>query len=367
MKVISLFSGCGGLDFGFKKEGYNIVFANDFLEDACLSYSQNIDSNIIFNDIYDIKNSDIPKADLIIGGPPCQGFSGAGKRNPSDERSMLVWKFIDIIKDIKPKIFLFENVTGLSSSRAADGTRVINNIIGEFKKNKYDVEILTLNSADYGVPQKRKRIFIVGNNKGLKINYPPITHCEPNYQMTLYDHSSLLNWVSSKEAIGDLSDPTEDGIVEYINKIDNSFLSFVRSKKSNKTNLHYIPYVSDNDKKIIPHIKPGSNYMDIPDKFASKRIKFLKENGGRTTVFGRLHPDKPSYTLNTWFDRPNVGSNIHYEKDRVITIREGLRLQSFPDNYRIISRNKRNFYLQIGNAVPPLLSLAWAKHLKEFL
>jgi DNA (cytosine-5)-methyltransferase 1 len=94
---------------------------------------------------------------------------------------------------------------------------------------------------------------------------------------------------------------------------------------------------------------------------------YFKKTGGRTTTYGRLHPDKPNFTLNTYFDRHNVGCNIHYDEDRMITIREGLRFQSFPDNFKLISNSKRNYYVQVGNAVPPLLSLAWAKHLKKYI
>ena len=107
--------------------------------------------------------------------------------------------------------------------------------------------------------------------------------------------------------------------------------------------------------------------MDIPDSVSTKRIMYFKSTGGRTTTYGRLDPEKPNYTINTHFNRPNIGCNIHYEEDRMITIREGLRFQSFPDDFQLVSKNQRNYYVQVGNAVPPLLSKAWAEHLLSYI
>jgi Site-specific DNA methylase len=160
--------------------------------------------------------------------------------------------------------------------------------------------------------------------------------------------------------------PTADGKVEYTKEPDCDFLNFVRGDLD-KTNLHITPYASKKDMEIIKCVKPGGNYMDVPDSIATKRILYFKKTGGRTTTYGRLDPEKPAYTLNTYFDRPNIGCNIHYNDDRMISIREGMRLQSFPDSFDLCSSSKRNYYVQVGNAVPPLLGLAWAKHLKNIL
>ena len=125
--------------------------------------------------------------------------------------------------------------------------------------------------------------------------------------------------------------------------------------------------MSELDKTIISHVKPGGNYRDIPDHVPSTRIQRIKKEGGRTTCYGRLSPDKPSYTINTYFNRPNVGCNIHYKYDRLLTIREALRLQSFPDDFELVSKSKQGKYTIVGNAVPPLLSEAIAKKLKKDL
>lgn len=359
-KVVSLFSGCGGLDLGFIWEGFSIIWANDNLKDACNTYEKNIGKHIICKDIWDIAPASVPYGDIVIGGPPCQGFSGIGKRNPHDERSSLVWRYIDILKHIRPKIFLFENVIGLKSSIAPDGSRVINNLKKAFEKIGYKVNIYELNSADYGVPQRRKRIFIVGNNIGKEISPPHSTHSEDN---------NLLHkkWISSFEAISDIGKPSDEGVVKYTKSASCEFQKLMRKKSDKEVTLQITPYASKKDIEIIQHVKPGGNYWDVPDDVATPRILYFKKTGGRTTTYGRLDPKKPTYTLNTYFDRPNIGCNIHYSQNRMITIREGMRFQSFPDDFEILSSNKRNYYVQVGNAVPPLLSKAWAAHLKKTL
>ena len=354
-----MFSGCGGLDLGFFWEGYEILWANDNMKDACDSYSINIGKHIVYDDITKIDIDTIPKADIIIGGPPCQGFSGIGKRDPNDKRSSLVWEYLNIIKKVQPKIFLFENVTGLKSTKSINGTKVIDNLTKAFEDIGYNVDLYTLNAADYGVPQRRKRVFIIGNRLGITISPPQQTHSN--------NKDELEHWVSSYQALSDLGEPTETGVVSYAKLPESEFQIKMRKNKRDFTDLHMIPYASKKDNEIIKSVKPGGNYLDVPDNIATKRILYFKKTGGRTTTYGRLDPKMPSHTLNTYFDRPNIGCNIHYSKDRMITIREGMRLQSFPDDFKIVSSNRRNYYVQVGNAVPPLLSQAWAKHIKNII
>lgn len=357
IKVVSLFSGCGGLDLGFKQADYDLIWANDILKDACDSYRLNIGDHIINEDITKIDLDTIPYADIIIGGPPCQGFSGIGKRDPNDKRSALVFSYIEVVNKVQPKIFLFENVTGIKSSKAPDGSKVIDNLKVAFEDIGYRINIYTLNAADYGVPQRRRRVFIIGNKIDIDITAPPQTHFE--------NETNKRKWVTSFEAISDLKSPTENGNVRYKHSPNNPYQELMR-KNTVRTTLHFIPYSSATDREIIKHVKPGGNYMDVPDEVSTKRIMYFKKTGGRTTTYGRLDPQKPNYTLNTYFDRPNIGCNIHYKEDRMITIREGLRFQSFPDDFQLISKSKRNYYVQVGNAVPPLLSKAWAEHLLRY-
>lgn len=357
IKVIGLFSGCGGLDLGFKQAGYDLIWANDILKDACDTYRLNIGDHIVNKDITKIDLNTIPNADIIIGGPPCQGFSGIGKRDPNDNRSALVYSYLDVVNKVQPKIFLFENVTGIKSSKAVDGSKVIDNLIKAFEDIGYHINIYTLNAADYGIPQRRKRVFIIGNKIGVDISAPLQTHFE--------NEEGKRKWITSFEAISDLNSPTVIGETKYKHQPKNEYQTLMR-KNADKTTLHIIPYSSPTDKEIIRHVKPGGNYMDIPDSVSTKRIMYFKSTGGRTTTYGRLDPEKPNYTINTHFNRPNIGCNIHYEEDRMITIREGLRFQSFPDDFHLVSKSQRNYYVQVGNAVPPLLSKAWAEHLLRY-
>ena len=282
----------------------------------------------------------------------------------------------DVIESVKPNVFIFENVIGLKSAKLPelgdDGRaktdengkpkkskeKVIDSLTEKFRELGYDdVEVWTLNAADYGVPQRRKRVFIVGNKLGMKFGTPPETHSERGSEST-------IKWVSSFDAISDLGSPTEDGAVAYEKDPDCVYQRMMRNGAKNTT-LHFTPYASPSEKEIIPFIKQGGNYEDVPDEVSTKRIMGFKKSGGRTTTYGRLHPEKPTYTLNTHFNRINIGANIHYDEDRIITIREGLRFQSFPDSFDIISSTKRNYYLQVGNAVPPLLAQAIAKKIRS--
>lgn len=370
LKVASLFSGCGGLDLGFIWAGFNVIWANDNMKDACQTYIKNIGNHIVCKDIQNIKIEDIPKVDVVIGGPPCQGFSGIGKRDPKDKRSSMVWSYLDVIRQVKPTAFVFENVIGITSAKTPNGSRVIEDIVKEIRKMGYRINVHTLNAADYGVPQRRKRLFIIGNSLGINITRPNPTHSETSgnnlNKWVPSGTGNLERWVSAFEAISDLGEPSKSGKVKYANGPSGNFQKLMR-KGSKCTDLHIIPYASKKDTEMIKHVRPGGNYLDIPDDVATKRVLKIKRTGGRTTNYGRLNPEMPCYTLNTYFDRPNVGCNIHYGVDRMITIREGLRLQSFPDSFEVCSSSRRNYYVQVGNAVPPLLSFAVAKQLKSVL
>lgn len=364
VELISLFSGCGGLDLGFKKEGFKIVWANDKVQDACVTYRKNIDSNIICADLNEISINDLPHGDVLIGGPPCQSFSLLGKRRPDDIRANLAWKYLDILKDKRPKLFLFENVIGIKSAQTVNGNNVLQELKSIVENLGYNLSTHTLNAADYGVPQRRRRVFIAGSFNGEKIKSPQPTHSSTPRKTLI--NSTLEKWITSSDALSDLPPPSIKDGVQYGKRPQNKYQKAIKENSLSVYN-HYPPYASAKDMEIIKSVPPGGNYTDVPDRIATKRIMKFKMTGGRTTTYGRLHPNKPAYTINTYFDRPNVGCNIHYSQDRLITIREALRLQSFPDNFIIHSSTKRNYYFQVGNAVPPLLAQAWAKVLLEYI
>ena len=357
--LISLFRGAGGLDLGFKTAGYNIIWAIDNEKNAVNTYKANIGENIICADINAINVNEIPKADVVIGGPPCQSFSLAGKRRINDARGQLIWKYIQIIEKVHPKAFLFENVIGLLSAKNSYGEKVIELLQSTFQKIGYTITTKIVNAADYGVPQRRKRVVIVGLKNGTKFSFPKETHNEFG--------QGLKKYVSAKEALGDLPKAIDDenGLICYDILPFTEYQRMMRSR--NGVTEHFIFQTSALDKYIISHVKPGGNYMDIPRSVKSKRIQRLQKDGGHTTCYGRLLPDKPSYTINTYFNRPNVGCNIHYSENRLITVREALRLQSFPDSYTIVSSSKHGRNLIVGNAVPPLLANVLARQLKKYI
>jgi DNA (cytosine-5)-methyltransferase 1 len=175
--------------------------------------------------------------------------------------------------------------------------------------------------------------------------------------------------ISVKDALDDLPSPSAKGDnkpIEYSKKKLTWYSKLMR-KNNNKVELHSMPTMSEKDREWVKHIPPGGNYEDIPDKLSTKRILKFKETGGRTTCYGRLHPDKPAYTINTYFNRPNVGANYHYSEERLITVREALRLQSFPDFFTPYFSSQRSLHKQIGNAVPPLLAQELALAIKQAL
>lgn len=360
INVVSLFSGGGGLDLGFMSAGYNIIWAIDNNKNAVETYKKNIGNHIILEDINKIDLNDIPKADVIIGGPPCQSFSLAGKRNVEDSRGRLVWRYLDIIKKIKPKAFVFENVTGLMSAKNTDGDKIVELLQTEFKKIDYKVSLKILNAADYGVPQKRRRVIIVGLNNNKEFSFPVPKYSEKG-------NNGLKKYISVEEALGDLPSTFSKNATYRFEPVNEYQKRMRKGIKNDTIHDHDTPQMSELDTYIVKHVKPGGNYMDIPKSVKSKRIQRLQRDGGHTTCYGRMSPDSPSYTINTYFNRPNVGCNIHYKEDRLITVREALRLQSFPDWYELVSSTKQGKNMIVGNAVPPILAEAVALELKNYL
>ena len=268
--TVSLFSGGGGLDLGFKQAGFNIVWAIDNNADAVNTYKRNVGSEILCGDITAIDIEKIPQADIVIGGPPCQSFSLAGNRHCDDERGRLVWRYLDIIKRVSPKAFLFENVIGLISAKDKQGNKILDNLLETFSEIGYHVTWHLVNAADYGVPQVRKRVIIVGLKEGT-FEFPQTTH---NKRGT----DGKKKYVSVEEAIGNLPE----------------------AGKAKGISEHDYPTMSKLDQYICAHVRPGGNYMDIPDDVPSVRIKRLKRDGGHTTCYGRMLPENPSYTINTY-------------------------------------------------------------------
>lgn len=351
-KIVDLFAGVGGLSYGFNiLNEFEIIMANEIEPDISKAYSLNHPKVHMINcDINDLTESEIKKAignniiDVVVGGPPCQSYSTLGKRQ-MDARANLFMQYKRVLKIIKPKAFVFENVTGILSM---DSGRLFKNIQKEFRELGYELKYKVLNAVDYGVPQQRERVILVGFLNKNDYEYPYATHGE-----------GLKPYVSLKEAIGDLpilkSGETKN---EYFSDIDNDFLNFVR--KGGKTILteHSAPKNGEHLIKIMQTLKDGQGKNDLPED--------IRPKSGYGNTYAKLWWNKPSTTITRNFACPSSSRCIHPRDSRAMSIREGARLQSFPDDYKFYgaSGTKR---LEIGNAVPPLLSMAIAKKMLEAL
>jgi DNA (cytosine-5)-methyltransferase 1 len=327
--VIELFAGCGGMVLGFKQAGFRTLLANEWDAAACETIRKNITSRVAQCAIEEIE--EFPKADVVVGGPPCQGFSNLGERVPNDPRRQLWRHFLRAVKDAEPRAFVIENVPPILKSQEYVEIVKYANSLG------YQVAGKVLNAADYGVPQLRKRAIIIGVKDGMP-SHPDPTHISPAKKGLLTAH--LQDWITVREAIGDLpNEPTEKNW--HIGR--------------NPTPMSLQRY------KCIP---AGGNRWNLPPHLMPDCWK-RKVSGG-TDLFGRLWWDRPSVTIRTEFYKPEKGRYLHPVADRPITHREAARLQGFDDTFEF--QGKRiEVGIQIGNAVPPALAEAIARHVKVLL
>lgn len=342
-KIIDLFCGCGGLSKGFEKAGFEISLAIDMWKDAIETYNYNHDNKVaICKDIHELSNEELIKFaqdnDVvgIIGGPPCQGFSTVGTRDINDPRNHLYLEYCRVVETIQPEFFVLENVKGLTT---LSGGAFRDDIILRFENLGYRVKYEIVNAADFGIPQNRERVFFVGiKNKEFAF---------PKFKGKI---------ITSKEAICDLpalSD--EDGDSEtyaYACEPQNTYQKNMRGNRVNVYN-HQITKHTQQTKDIIALIPNGGKISDLPPEYWNVR-KYNK-------AFERMSSGRPSNTVDT-----GHRNYFHYELNRIPTVRENCRLQSFDDDF-IILGSKTSQYKQVGNAVPPLLAYAIAKSIKEQL
>ena len=394
LSVVGLFSGCGGLDLGFKNQGFDIIWANDFEKDAVKTYRENIGDHIVLGDITKIPSSEIPNDfDVLLGGFPCQGFSVANiKRSIKDERNFLYLEMLRILKDKKPKFFIAENVKGILSLQ---GGEVMEMILKDFKEIGYKVDYRLLKASDYGVPQNRERVIIMGNNIGVDNIFPPITHGLGN---DLFNNSTKP-YVSVKDVIGHLKsvrirdkefkfngtvihnhiartnvsekfwgrkyDVNQHDICDYLKEWRN------KSEWSTKKIDEHFGYAhtaghwfrKDNKSGSIPNPEDWwelKKLLNFDDKY-DDQVTILEE---KTIVF------EQSLRISNW-ETPSdtitaTGPEIHPNKKRRMSVRECAILQTFPDDF-VFYGALGSMYKQIGNAVPVKLAEVIAKEVKEQL
>jgi len=340
--IIDLFCGAGGLSYGFERAGFNVLLGIDNDEAALKTFELNHKgSKIICGDITNLTINDINKAigytgiDVIVGGPPCQGMSLSGPRKFDDPRNRLYLSYIRLVKEIKPKVFIIENVPGLVG---LFGGAIKDNILKTFRDFGYQIDYKVLSSADYGVPQSRKRVVFVGYKSG-KYEFPDID----NIQISCIDALSDLP---------PLTDTTGEPEMQYHTSPQSNYQRLMRMRSLSVRN-HIAAKHSSNVQKTISMIPPGGNYKSLPAGYKSTRNFHV--------AWTRFPENKPAPTIDTGHRH-----HFHYKYDRVPTVRECARLQSFPDDFIFIG-NKTQQFRQVGNAVPPLLAERLAEKVKKLL
>ena len=335
--AVDLFCGAGGMSLGLQMAGFDIELGLDFVQDCEDTHHQNFTNTpFICGDITDVQGTDIldkiglkkGELTLVSGGPPCQGFSTVNGKSRflENPKNKLFVQFVRMIDELSPTWFIMENVTGLLSM---DSGKVKEAIFKAFKDIGYSVDAKVLNAVNYGVPQNRKRAIFIGNRAGYKNEFPEPSHGSSTTQLGFFENEMLKPVITVGEALKGIT------------------------KKSKLAN-HILPTHAEIVLKRMSFVPEGGNQKDIPAEYKPPQ-KFLN-------TYGRLHRKKPSNTVHTRFDVASTGSLYHATENRALTVREGARLQSFPDTY-IFSGKKGSQYRQVGNAVPPLLAKALGEKL----
>ena len=371
-KCIDLFAGCGGLSLGFEMAGFNIPLAIEIDEWASETYEKNHPSTeVLMGDItkiVDLENiiskNNLP-VDGIIGGPPCQGFYLSGNRDKKDPRNSLFMEFVRFVKYFKPKFFVMENVTGILSMKTKENKFVKDIILSEYDAAGYNVKICKLNAAEYGVPQKRERVFFIGIRKDLPFD---------EEKLTPVPFLSEGNQVTLEEAIMDLPQiKAREGkeFQEYSQEPTNDYQKWARTNSDGVYN-HIAMRHTQRIIERFENIGYGQSVADVDECHQQRKRGDASKISGK--VFSqnnmRPYPDKPCPTIAASFQ----SNFVHPYINRNFTAREGARIQSFPDTYIFCGKRttmswEKNIsqYQQIGNAVPPLLAKAIGENMIKYL
>ena len=342
-KMIDLFAGVGGLSLGFENCGFDIVLANEYDSSIASAYTKNRpNTTMIVDDITKLPINETfsqyqEKVDLIVGGPPCQGFSQKGKRKTiNDPRNFLFKYYVDVVSTVKPKYFVMENVPNLLT---AENGYFKNEIIALFSQLGYVISAEVLCAADFGVPQNRRRAFIIGKRG----NCNPVAFPQKkSRRTTIWDAISDLAYLESGEG-------TE--IQEYRFPAQSSYQKLLRKGSTSLYN-HVATKHSPIALKRLAMIPPKGGKEFLPKEHLTKSIY--------SGTWCRMDADDISVTITTRFDTPSSGKFTHPYLNRAITVREAARIQSFPDRFHFYG-TKSSQMKQVGNAVPPMLAEAIAK------
>ena len=364
IKIIDLFAGVGGLSYGFTHDSaFEIVAANEILPNMAKAYELNHSKvkmyrkdikefgiNDLQND-FEIKEGEI---DIVVGGPPCQAYSTVGKRIIDDPRGKLFQEYYRVLKEIKPKVFLFENVKGLLSMQ---GGELLATIISLFESLDYKVTYKVLNAADFGAPQIRERIIIIGTKLKTDFFYPEPTHFNPDDNNGNLLFNYLKPYLTLSDAISDLPFiKSGEESFEYSSDPKNDFQREMRKNAPQILQDHNAPKNNRNLIEIMENLPDGGTPFDLPEE--------LRPKSGFANTYCRLWWNRPCTTITRNLSTPSSSRCIHPKAPRPLTTREGARIQCFPDDYIFFgSRSDKN--LQIGNAVPTFLSSALKESIKK--
>lgn len=398
LRVVDLFAGAGGFSLGFQRAGYHIdhaVEADPWAAETLSANHPGGDCRVWCEDVRAISDTtirrEIAKPDVVIGGPPCQGFSIANKgKDPKDPRNSLFQEFLRFVRLLEPRVVLMENVTGILRAKTAHGERVIDVIEGELRALGYNVRTEVLEATSYGVPQIRQRVFICASSEHLIIPSPKRTHTPPDELQSLslfggdQQGSHLKPYVTLWDAIGDLPHVDvgdKDESIPYSKPAENEYQRLMRGGTSHVTN--HVPM--RHSKRLVERFRQiqwGQSQSDVSHEHAPRaRNSNGAVAGSRYDQNNRrMRPDQPCHTIPASF----YANFLHPYLHRNFTAREGARIQSFPDWYtfkgkatvvshKLLRREGRHDeaklcqYNQIGNAVPPLVAEALARHIASEL
>jgi DNA (cytosine-5)-methyltransferase 1 len=372
LRVIDLFCGAGGLSEGFRAAGFEVGFALDKDKDSCDTYKKNHpDTHVECASIIDFAPEKIEemaggRVDVVLGGPSCQSFSTHGRRTrwvgEGDERNDLWEHMFKVVRYLKPKAFLLENVPGMVYFKEGSfGDKILR----RFETEGYAVRKDILLAADWGVPQRRRRLFIVGILGDTPFEFPDPTHMggwrrdslelweKKRQKLGLLEHLTVWDAIGDLPMFGDQQGPLRKYAMTAETMPQGSIARRLR-KGSHVLRDHEVPFMSPITRDLISYVPSGGTWRDIPPHLLPDRYRGMRRTDS-TNLLGRLDPNLPAYTITTQFNNVTTGCFTHPTEDRALSVREGARIQTFPDTYEFVgSLNSR--CRQIGNAVPPLLA-----------
>lgn len=374
-EVFSFFSGAGGFSYGFAQAGLKPICGAEIDKDACATYEKNVESKCHNVDLSSIDSSLFLDAAggkepfVVIGGPPCQGFSTAGTRDVSDPRNRLIFNYLQIVDSLRPRWFIFENVEGLLTS--GNGAAVASLVI-EFLRIGYSIRVQKVNLAALGVPQTRKRVLIIGNRFGIDFEFPQETQSYASGKSKKYSHKPFAPTLDQALAGLGRHAETRPELVAYSSVIPlNEFDANMRRGNATGLLTDHFQSVDAKDAAIFSMLGPGQTMKDLPtdlwhESFKRRAFRRVQDGtptekrGGAPSGIKRLNGNLQSLTITGAATR----EFIHPHQDRPLTIRECARIQTFPDGYSFVG-NTASVIQQIGNAVPPLAASVFANHLKK--